>query len=194
MHHARDDDPDGGVQLVAIEPQLRELGVQRQSPQRRKRDMLGPDAAWADDFHALESHPLVVAPRGLPAGRGRRPATADDACRTLLGQCLPGRVQAIGDEIELPAQPGLDALGQGSPLLARHRDVAPEVEHRVLAHRGGRAHRLHQAVDIVALTAFPALDGGAAEVHATTVDPAPENARTGAKYSGTTCDTRRPTG
>jgi hypothetical protein len=41
LHHAPDDGPNGGAQLVAIETQLHQLAVQTQAPQGRQRDMLG---------------------------------------------------------------------------------------------------------------------------------------------------------
>ena len=51
LHHAPDNRPDGGAQLVAIEPQLHQLAIQTQPPQRLQRHMLGPHTARADDLH-----------------------------------------------------------------------------------------------------------------------------------------------
>ena len=67
--------------------------------------MLDPNAARAEDLHALKVHTLVIA---CPAALQRRrcPAAADDACRAVLGQ--------------------------RPPLRPRHLELAPEVEHRVL--------------------------------------------------------------
>jgi len=98
LHHAPDKGPDGGAQLMAIEPQLHQLAIQPQPPQGRQRHMLGPDTARADDLHSFQVYPLVVALR-----RGvllhPRAAAADKARCILLGHRLPLRIQAIGNQI-----------------------------------------------------------------------------------------------
>jgi len=129
LHHAPDDRPDGGAQLVSIEPQLHQLAIQTRPPQGLQRYMLGPDTARADDRQARQVHPLVVAlrRRGVLL-HNHRAAAADDARRILLGHRLPLRIQAIGDQIQLPPQQRLDALGQRRPLGAGHLKVAPEIE------------------------------------------------------------------
>lgn len=67
-----------------------------------------------------------------------------------------------------PPQKGLDALRKRTPLIAWHRELAPGV---------GGPHRFDEPVAVVALTALPALDGGAADEHATPVADAQGNAR-----------------
>jgi hypothetical protein len=192
LHHAPDNGPNGGAQLVTIEPQLHQLAIQPQPPQCLQRHMLGPHATRADDVHPCQVHPLVVALRRrgvLP--HNHRAAAADNARRNLLGHRLPLRIQAVGDQIQLPPQQRLDALGQRRPLGARHLEVAPEIEHRVLAHARPRAYRLDQAVGVIGLARFPALDGGAADKHGRTLDPRPGSVNTPIEYYGTTLH-RRP--
>ena len=103
LHHAPDHRPDGGARLVAIKPQLHQLAIHTQPPQRLQCHVFGPHAARADDLQARQVHPLVVARlrRGVLRHR-RRAAAADDARRILLGHRLPLRIQAIGDRIQLP--------------------------------------------------------------------------------------------
>lgn len=170
-HHAPNDDPDGGAQLAAIEAQLRQLDVQTQAARCLQGHVLGPDATRANDLHALEVHALVVARLGIGWHRGA--ASPHEACRVLLGQRLPGGVQPIDDEVELPVHQGLDALGQRPPLGPRHLELAHEVEHYVLAHRSARTHRLDKAVAVIGLARLPSFDRGAADEHAPTLDPGP---------------------
>ncbi len=175
LHHAPDDGPDGGAQLVAIETQLHQLAIQPQPPQRRQRDMLGPDATRSNDLHPCQVHPLVVAlrRRGIILRSNHRAAATDNAGRILLGHRLPLGIQAIGEQIQLAPQQRLDALGQRRPLRSRHLELAPQIEHRVLVHPRPRAYRLDQAVGVIGLARCPALDGGAADIHGRILDNRP---------------------
>ena len=82
---------------------------------RLQRHRLGPDTARADDLH-----PLVIAfLRGLPIlVRNDHAAATDKARGNLLGYRLPLRIQALGEQVQLPLHQRLDTPGQRAPLQA----------------------------------------------------------------------------
>ena len=163
-HHARDQRADGRGALRAVEAQRRQLPIQADLAQRRQGHMLHRHAARAHDLHCTDIDAVIIPRRTARImATGTRP---DDLRGIVLGGLLPTRIQVRHKQFRLPADQGLDALRQRRPLRLRHLEMAPEVEQRALAHPAAFADRLHQPIREIRLPAAPALDRGAADVHA----------------------------
>ena len=162
--HAPNQAADGRGALRTVEAQRRQLLIQTDLAQRRQGDMLHRDTARAHHVNRTDINAVILLQRRVAVATAC--TRADDLCRIVLRLLFPARIQCIGEQIRLRAEQRLDALHQRRPVRPRHVEMPPEIEHGALAHPTGFAHRFHQPIGEIRLPVAPALDRGAANVHA----------------------------